>query len=377
MIAHRALRQLKFQCTSADNNDTHYATSPAFLLTNQTAFLHVEPEHLMTNSADKNKKPGPQRCDSTQVAQPADRIGQFVFALPTSCNKYLAIWGFATMSCWATNSVESELDLREFHSCTSSCVSPLGHFRSGQKVWCCRDQNYISQVSSRQNIKFYSFFCQELYVLSHAFTQFFILWFTSLSPFLSWSFCFGFEIRYIAVLTAGSLCACTPTKPTRMACVQDSSAQIILLRIRKECGWTRVFHKVSHYITQGPEEATKRFQQIQEAYSARLWDGAWGVNSQIETAYSRPIRLLVEFCIADYCNRKIYCILHILDYVYTDCNNHSYLKHWLTPGDVKGKMHWQVFMVTPLIEDEGRWMDSCSQKDDHPLHCSGLYCIAC
>lgn len=43
------------------------------------------------------------------------------------------------MSCWAMNSVESELDLREFYSCTSSCVSPvyifLCHCVSPFQVW--------------------------------------------------------------------------------------------------------------------------------------------------------------------------------------------------------------------------------------------------
>lgn len=106
MIAHRALRQLKFQCTSADNNEeAHYATSPAFLLTNQTAFLHVKPEHLMTNSADKNKKPGPQRRDSSAACW---QDWSICFC---TCNilQQISIWGFATMSCWAMNSVESEL----------------------------------------------------------------------------------------------------------------------------------------------------------------------------------------------------------------------------------------------------------------------------
>ena len=162
----------------------------------------------MTNSADKNKKPGPQRSEF--VAQPADRIGQLVFAL--AILQEIFIWGFATMSCWAMNSVKSELDLREFYNSTAvhlhvqlytflcHCESLLGHFRSGQKVWCCRDQNYISQVSRRQNMIFHSFFCQELYVFA-CFWSVFIFWFTSLGPFLSRWLCFGLEIRYIAVLS--------------------------------------------------------------------------------------------------------------------------------------------------------------------------------
>lgn len=83
----------------------HYATSPAFLLTNQTAFLHVKPEHLMTNSADKNKKPGPQRRDSSAACW---QDWSICFC---TCNilQQISIWGFATMSCWAMNSVESEL----------------------------------------------------------------------------------------------------------------------------------------------------------------------------------------------------------------------------------------------------------------------------
>ncbi len=263
-----------------------------------------------------------QGLKEVTVAQP-DRIGQLVFAL--AILQEIFIWGFATMSCWAMNSVKSELDLREFYSCTSSCAAlyislslwvSSGTFQVWtESVMLQRSKLHIASLQTaeyRIPFLFHPFsmsktLCFCMFLLSFCF------WFTSLGPFLSRSLCFGLEIRYIAVLGLvfglhisglhlGSLCVCTRTKPTRMACVLGST------QMRES--WRNAFVDLSFLQrAQGPEEATKRFQQIQEAYSARLWDSALGEFSNWDNI-PIPRPLLVEFCIADYCKKA-----YIIDYV--------------------------------------------------------------